>query len=162
MEKSGGKIADNARELARPFADKLGLELWDVRFVKEGSDWFLRYIIDKPGGVGIEDCEALSRAVDRPLDEADFIDRSYCLEVSSPGLGRKLTRREHFEKCEGMAVIVRFIHPQNSVKEIRGVLRGFDGHTLKLETQNGPAEIDVSLTSYVKLDDDDFDNDTEE
>ena len=75
-------------DLVSPFAEALGLSLWDVRYEKEGAGWYLRIFIDKPGGVNIDDCEALSRAVDAPLDEADPIPESYTLEVSSPGIER--------------------------------------------------------------------------
>ena len=80
-KKKGGNTAAVVRQLAGPIAESLGYLLWDVRFVKEGADWFLRIYIDKPGGIGIDDCVAMSRAVNDPLDALDPIDREYCLEV---------------------------------------------------------------------------------
>ena len=95
-KKKGGNTVALVRRLAEPIARDLGLMLWDVRFVKEGADWFLRIFIDKPEGIGIEDCEAMSRAINGPLDELDPVEQSYCLEVCSPGMNRELTRDEHF------------------------------------------------------------------
>jgi ribosome maturation factor RimP len=89
--KKGG-VAETVRKLVLPYAETLGLSVWDVRYVREGGAWYLRIFIDKEGGVGIEDCEKLSRAIDKPLDELDPIKESYCLEVSSPGINRELTR----------------------------------------------------------------------
>ena len=93
----GGNTVAAVWDIAAPIAEQLGLDIWDIRFVKEGADWFLRIFIDKDGGVTIEDCENMSRAMDAPLDEADPIPQSYCLEVSSPGVERELTRDSHFE-----------------------------------------------------------------
>ena len=89
----GGFTVERAEQIARPVLEQLKLTLWDVRFEKEGSVWYLRYFLDKEGGVTIDDCEAFSRAVDPLLDEADPIEQSYTLEVSSPGVERELTRR---------------------------------------------------------------------
>ena len=87
---------EQIRALAAPIAKELGYDLWDVRFVKEGAEWYLRIFIDKPDGIGIDDCVAMSRAINDPLDRLDPIDQAYCLEVCSPGLNRELTRDEHF------------------------------------------------------------------
>ena len=90
-------IAVVCEKLAQPIADQMNLSIWDVRYEKEGSGWFLRFFIDKEGGVTIDDCENFSRAVDPVLDKEDPIDQSYCLEVSSPGVERELKKPEHFE-----------------------------------------------------------------
>ena len=95
---SPGSTAEVCYRLAQPEADALGLKLWDVRFVKEGSTWYLRIFIDREDArVSIEDCVAMSRRMDKVLDEADPINHSYCLEVSSPGVALKLTRPEHLK-----------------------------------------------------------------
>ena len=86
-------------ELAKPIADSLGLNIWDIRFLKEGAGWYLRIFIDKPEGVTIEDCENMSRAIDEPLDKADPIDQNYCLEVCSPGLERELIKEVSVPCC---------------------------------------------------------------
>ena len=87
--------------LAKPVVEQMGLQLWDVRFEKEGASWYLRIFIDKEGGVTIDDCENLSRAMDQILDDADPISQSYYLEVSSPGIGRDLVRPWHFQRYLG-------------------------------------------------------------
>ncbi len=131
-------IAAVCRELAAPLAEPLGLTLWDVRFVKEGADWFLRVVIDKDGGVSIDDCVALTHALNPVLDEADPIAQSYCLEVMSPGIERELTRPEHFTAFAGCAVTVKCYRPlENGVREWVGTLIACDDSTLTLETANG-------------------------
>ena len=94
-------------ELLLPIAEENGVEIYDVEYVKEGSDWYLRAYIDKPDGVNIGDCEAVSRALSDKLDEADFIEDAYILEVSSPGLGRTLKKDKHLEKSLGEEVEIR-------------------------------------------------------
>ncbi len=93
--------------MCEPIVNSLGLELWDVRYLKEGAQWYLRVFIDKQEGVTIEDCENVSRAIDEPLDQLDPVDQSYCLEVCSPGLERELVRPEHFQRFEGWPVLVK-------------------------------------------------------
>lgn len=101
MKKNGGNTVKIVTDLVKPIVDELGLILWDVRFEKEGSIWLLRVIIDKVGGVSVDDCEAVSRPLDKLLDEVDPIDQSYCLEVASAGLERELTKSWHFDECIG-------------------------------------------------------------
>ena len=96
-----------AEELAAPILEEMGLQLWDVVYEKEGSGWYLRYYVDKEGGIDINSCEAFSRAISDVLDEADPIDGSYTLEVSSPGIERALTRDWHFEALMGQQLLVR-------------------------------------------------------
>ncbi|MDR1928091.1 MAG: ribosome maturation factor RimP [Oscillospiraceae bacterium] len=134
-----GGIAARARALAQPFAAQLGLTLWDVRFLKEGVNWYLRFWIDAPGGVGLEECEALSRAVDAPLDEADFIRQSYILEVCSPGIERELTREEHFQQYLGSEVTVRLVRPREGQRTLSGVLEVCEGGRLTLRLAQGDA-----------------------
>lgn len=98
-------------DLVRPITDELGLDLWDVRFEKEGSTWYLRIFLDKEEGVNIDDCENVSRRLSPILDETDPIVQSYTLEVSSPGIGRDLRRPEHFEAFLGADIHVRLIRP---------------------------------------------------
>lgn len=152
--------AQRVEEIIKPFADELGLEIWDVRFAKEGTDWYLRIFIDKEGGISIDDCVDLTHAVTKPLDEADPISQSYILEVSSPGVERELTRDEHFKKYVGSAVMLRAIRPVDGVRDFNGIMTAYEDKkiTVKLEDE---AEItfDKKDISYVKLDDfniDDF------
>ncbi len=120
-------IAQTVTELIADAVQAQGVSLWDVRFVKEGADYFLRVFIDKEGGVGIDDCVNVSHAIDPILDEADPIDRSYCLEVCSPGINRELTRPEHFAAFIGKPVTVRLYRAVESAKEITGQLLSYDG-----------------------------------
>lgn len=120
-------------KIAAPIAEELGLEIWDIRYVKEGADWYLRVFIDREDGITIEDCENMSRALDEPLDVADPIPVAYILEVSSPGLERELLRPEHFEKTLGQSVIVRLFRPLNGKKEYTGTLLEFENGTFRFE-----------------------------
>lgn len=134
-KKPGGNIAAVCRELAQPAAEQLGLFLWDVRFVKEGTDWFLRIIIDKPNGVTINDCVDMTHLMNPILDKADPISQSYCLEVMSPGIERELTRPEHFAAYEGELINVKLIRPdENGEREIVGVLLGEGDGAVTLQT----------------------------
>ncbi|MCL2105660.1 MAG: ribosome maturation factor RimP [Oscillospiraceae bacterium] len=142
-----GGIAAKARALAAPYAEELGLRLWDVRFLKEGVTWYLRLWIDKPGGVTLDDCEAMSRAIDQPLDDGLFIEQSYCLEVCSPGIERELTREEHFLQYLGSGVTLRLVRPLEGEdespwtgrRELSGVLEAFEGNRLTLRLEDGAA-----------------------
>ena len=150
------EIAARAEQLALPFANELSLEIWNVKFQKEGAEWYLRFYIDREGGVSIDDCEAFSKAVDGPLDEADFIDRSYFLEVCSPGLNRELERPEHFEKSIGRDIIVKTYKPFEGKKEFFGRLESFDGERLILSDGENTVTFEKSEIASVKLDDCDF------
>ncbi len=150
-------IAAKAEELALPFCRELGLDLWDVRFVKEGSEWYLRFFIDKEGGVNINDCENLSRAVDAPLDEADFIEQAYYLEVSSPGLNRELTKDRHFEQMEGEPIWVKLYKAVNGTKEVKGILLSkLEDILLLCDNEGNTLSLNVSDIASVRLDDDHF------
>lgn len=149
-----GNTVSRVAEIVSPFAKELGLELWDVRFVKEGTDWYLRIFIDKDGGISIDDCVDLTHAITKPLDEADPISQSYTLEVSSPGVERELVNDSHFEKYVGSNVMVRLIRPIDKVRDFKGVLKSYDNGEVTITLQD-----DTDLTfnkkeaSYVKLDD---------
>lgn len=112
--------------LLKPIAEVNGLEIYDVEYVKEGGEWYLRAYIDKPGGVGILDCETVSRALSEALDQEDFIPDAYILEVSSPGLGRTLKKDKHLLKSLGCEVEIKLYQPIDKCKEFKGVLQGFD------------------------------------
>ncbi len=157
-KKKGGNTVALVRQLAEPIARDLGLMLWDVRFVKEGADWFLRIFIDKPEGIGIEDCEAMSRAVNGPLDELDPIEQSYCLEVCSPGMNRELTRDEHFTAYLGAPVQVKLIRPDdNGRRTISGILLDYQENIMTLRTDEGDERsVARKDASSVRLADDDF------
>lgn len=150
----GGNVSAAVWQIAEPVAAELGVEIWDIRFLKEGSDWFLRIFLDKDGGINIDDCEAFSRAIDTPLDELDPIEQSYCLEVSSPGLERELTRAEHFEKNIGNKIKIKLIRPVDGVREFSGILESADKSRFTLRLADGEAmDLGKKETSYIKLDD---------
>ena len=133
------RTIDVCRDLALPVLEQLGLELWDLRFEKEGSEWYLRYFIDKAGNLTIQDCEAFSRAVDKLLDAADPIEQSYILEVSSPGIERKLTRPEHFQRYLGHRIHIRLIRPMDpqNLRDLSGVLLAQDDAGVTLQMDDG-------------------------
>ena len=123
------KVTDTVAALAAPIVEQTGCTLWDVEYVKEAGEWFLRVYIDREGGVNIEHCEAVSRPLSDLLDEADPIQGSYTFEVSSAGLDRVLRKAEHFELCKGKQVDVKLYRPLDGRKEYTGVLNGFaDGN----------------------------------
>ena len=119
---SGRGIADRVREIITPTADELGYYLWDVEYVKEGADFVLRVTIDSDEGIGIDDCETMSRTIDPILDEHDPIPDQYLLEVSSPGIERDLTRDDHFDLCVGEKVEVRLFAPVDGSRVWVGIL----------------------------------------
>lgn len=149
-----GNTVSRVAEIVAPFAEQLGLGIWDIRFVKEGTDWYLRIFIDKEGGISIDDCVDLTHAITKPLDEADPISQSYTLEVSSPGVERELITDSHFEKYIGSAVMLRLIRPIDKVRDFSGVLSSYNDGVMTV-TLEGGKELSVNKkeTSYVKLDD---------
>lgn len=135
-------------DLLLPIAREYGVEIYDVEYVKEGSDWYLRAYIDKPEGVNIIDCENVSRALSDVLDREDFIPDAYILEVSSPGLGRTLKKDKHLQKSIGQEVEIRLFKPVNKCKDFAGVLTGFDEKTLTITEGEIPiifARNDIAL-----------------
>lgn len=150
----GGNTVNAVWEIAEPIANSLGYELWDVRFEKEGANWYLRIFIDKEDGISINDCVDMSHAIDKPLDEADPIEQSYCLEVCSPGLERDLKRDAHFEKSIGKKIMVKLIRPVDGQREFKGTLESYDNGNFELLVEDGTKlMINKKETSYVKLDD---------
>ncbi len=125
------KVTDAVAGLARPIVEQAGCTLWDVEYVKEAGEWFLRVYIDREGGVDIDCCEAVSRPLSDLLDEADPIPGSYTFEVSSAGLDRVLRLPEHFAACAGQQVDVKLYRPVDGRKEYTGALAGYeDGDVL--------------------------------
>lgn len=121
------------QKLLEPILEKYHYELYDVEFVKEAGSWYLRVYIDKEGGITIDDCELVSKELSDLLDEQDFISESYMLEVSSPGLGRRLRKDKHFEKSIGEEVEIRLYKPISEKKEFVGLLRSFDKNVITIE-----------------------------
>lgn len=156
MPKKNGNTVQRVWNIVEPIVEELGLTLWDVRFVKEGADWYLRVYIDSPQGVNITDCEKVSRAIDKPLDEADPIDQSYTLEVCSPGLERSLVRDEHFERFIGADVMVKMIRPIDGIgKEFKGILADYNSGEATIQDHSGENQVTINIkdTAWIKLDD---------
>lgn len=145
------KITDKISELARPEAEKFGCELWDVEYVKEAGARYLRIYIDKPGGVSINDCEAVSRAMDPILDEADLISESYTFEVSSAGADRELRRPSDFERFMGCEVELRHYEPVNGAKSHVGILKAWDNGDITVESAGHETKYVRGQVAQVRL-----------
>ena len=145
------KITQIVQELAEPVVQAQGCSLWDVEYVREGSDYILRVIIDKEGGVDVSDCEAVSRALDPILDEKDPIPDSYQFEVSSAGLERALKRPEDFAQFMGSPVTVKLYRPVNGMKEIPAVLRGYEDGRVTVQSGKETVTFEKSQVALVRL-----------
>lgn len=126
----------NTEELLLPIMKEYQFELVDVEYVKEGGTWYLRAYIDKPGGITVDDCETVSRKLSDLLDEKDFIDDTYILEVSSPGLGRPLKKDKDFARSIGEEVEIRTFRAIEHEKEFTGILLSYDKEKLVLELED--------------------------
>lgn len=136
-------------QILLPIIEANNFELVDVEYVKEGANWYLRAYIDKEGGIAIDDCEVVSRALGESLDNEDFIDSSYILEVSSPGLGRPLKKERDFERSIGEEVEVRTFKRIDKQKEFLGKLKAYDKDSVTIEFEDGTnmnlAKADIAL-----------------
>lgn len=124
-------------EILAPIIEEHEFELVDVEYVKEGGTWYLRAYIDKPGGITIDDCETVSRRLSDILDEKDYIEDAYILEVSSPGLGRPLRKEKDFKRSLGEEVELRTYRMIEKRKEFTGILRSYDEKTVTIEEEEG-------------------------
>lgn len=146
------KITEIVRELAQPVVEENGCELWDVEYVREAGQWYLRLYLDKEGGVNILDCEAVSRKVSDLLDEVDPIESSYMFEVSSAGAERALKRPGDFERFMGSAVLVKTYKPKDGRKEFAGTLQGYEDGAVMLDMGTGePIRFEKSEIALVRL-----------
>lgn len=146
-----GNYEERCEELLLPIVAKFGVEIYDVEYVKEGSDWYLRAYIDKPEGVNIIDCENVSRALSDALDAEDFIADAYILEVSSPGLGRTLKKDRHLQKSIGEEVEIKTYKPIEKQKEFSGILKAFDAESITIEDENGDRVFQRSDIALIRL-----------
>ena len=145
------KVTELVASFAEPIVKQHGCELWDVEYVREGSEYFLRLYLDKEGGVDINDCEAISRAVDPVLDEKDPIAESYHFEVCSAGLERALKRPSDFERFMGSPIMVKLYRPRNGLKEIPGILRGYEDGKVTVEAGKETITFEKSELALVRL-----------
>lgn len=145
------KITDQVTQFAKPIVESHGCRLWDVEYVREGSERFLRVYIDKEGGVCIDDCEAIARAIDPILDEKDPIPDSYHFEVCSAGLERPLRRPGDFAEFMGSPVLVKLYRPRNGLKELPGILRGYEDGRVTVEAGKETITFEKSEVALVRL-----------
>lgn len=142
-------IAGNVWDLIEPTADELGYKIWNVEYVREGADMYLRVTIDSENGIDINDCERMTRAIDPLLDEADPIEDSYFLEVSSPGVERVLVTDEHFAAMAGSDVEVKLYRALNGAKVLYGVLVGKEDGVITINTAEGEVKLEAKACAKV-------------
>ena len=142
-------IAENVREALEGTINGLGYRLWDVEFVKEASEWYLRFTIDSDDGITIDDCEKVHRVIDPMLDDLDPIDHAYHLEVSSPGIERDIRTDEHFAACIGEEIEIRFFAPVNGQKSCKGTLISYENGIITI--RNAGAEIQIPRDKASKI-----------
>ena len=145
------KVTDVVAQLAQPIVEQAGCTLWDVEYVKEAGTWYLRILLDKEGGVDINDCEAVSRPLSDALDEADPIEGSYVLEVSSAGADRPLKKPAHFRQFLGAEVDVRLYRPLDGRKEYTGILRDYADGDVTIELGGAPRTFAKKDVAQVRL-----------
>ena len=154
MKKELGGMAGELYELLLPVVRDAGCDIWDLDFVKEGAKRILRITIDAEGGVGIDDCERVHRAVDPVLDDADPIDEAYYLEVSSPGIEREITLPRHVGACAGQKVEARLYAPQDGRRVFSGTLEGLSGDgavAIREDAAAEPAVLPFDAISKMKV-----------
>ena len=144
-------IESTTEQYILPILEKKGFSLYDVEYVKEGSDMYLRAYIDKPGGITIDDCVEVSREMNEILDSKDYVDEEYIFEVSSPGLGRKLTKDKHLQNSIGMDIEMKSYKPIDGSKEFSGKLISFDKDSLTVEIDGAQKVFDRKNISMIKL-----------
>ena len=146
------KVTETVRELALPVVEENGCKLWDVEYVREAGQWYLRIYIDKDGGVNILDCEAISRALSDILDEADPIESSYVFEVGSAGLERQLKRPSDFARFMGSPVLVKTYQNRDGRKEFAGKLAGYEDGAVLLDMGGAePVRFEKNEVALVRL-----------
>ena len=145
------KVTDVVAQLAAPVVEQAGCSLWDVEYVKEAGEWFLRVYIDKEGGVSIDDCEAVSRPLSDLLDEADPIEGSYTFEVSSAGADRVLRKPEHFSQEQGQEVEVKLYRPRDGRKDFVGMLQSWRDGDVTLDVGGEPITFEKKEIALVRL-----------
>ena len=140
-----------AEALLAPIVEEAGFELVDVEYVKEAGCWYLRGYIDKPGGIAVDDCEAVSRVFSDRLDEDDFIEDSYIMEISSPGLDRPLKKDKDFARSMGKAVEIRTYRPIDRQKEFSGVLTAYDDNSVTIDEDGNLRTFDRKEIALIRL-----------
>lgn len=145
------EIVDRTQELVMPIIEENAFELVDVEYVKEGANWYLRVYADKEGGINIDDCVLISRALEARLDEEDFLKDPYILEVSSPGLGRQLKKDKDLKRNLGKDVECKLYKAQDKVKEIYGVLKDYTQDTVTISADDSDIVVDRKNIATLRL-----------
>ena len=145
------KVTEVVAEFAKPIVEQAGCTLWDVEYVREGSERYLRVFIDKEGGIDIDDCERVHRAIDPILDEKDPIAESYHFEVCSAGIERALKRPSDFQQFMDSPILVKLYRPRNGLKEIPGILRGYEDGKVTVEAGKEMITFEKSEVALVRL-----------
>ena len=145
------KVTELVAEFAKPIVEEAGCTLWDVEYVREGAERYLRVYIDKDGGIDIDDCEKVHRAIDPILDEKDPIAESYHFEVCSAGIERPLKRPSDFQQFMGSPILVKLYRPKNGLKEIPGILRGYEDGKVTVEAGKETITFEKSEVALVRL-----------
>ena len=143
-------IETKVEELLKSVIENIGYELYDVKYEKEGKDYYLRIIIDKEEGIDINDCEKVNNAINDILDEADYIKEQYFLEVSSPGLERILRKDKHFEKQIGKEISLKLFKPINKQKELNGILIEYNKNELTIKVDDTTLNINLKDIAIAK------------
>lgn len=149
--KSPKQIVAYLSPVIESVAKEIGYSIWDLEYVKEGTECYLRITIDSPNGIDIDDCEKMSRAVDPVLDEHDVIEDAYHLEVSSPGIERDIKTDYHMSVCMGEAVLVKLYAPIDGAKQIVGVLNGYDEETVTVDDKKIPRKAIAKINIYFQF-----------
>ena len=145
------KVTEQVAQFAAPIVESFGCSLWDVEYVREGADRYLRVYIDKEGGIEIDDCEKIHRALDPVLDERDPIAESYYFEVCSAGLERALKRPSDFERFMGSPILIKLYRPRNGLKEIPCILRGYEDGRITVEAGKETITFEKSEVALARL-----------
>ena len=151
MAKSNSGIAAKVRPALESVVESLGYRIWDIVYVKEGADFYLRITIDRDEGVDIDGCELVHRAIDPVLDEIDPIQDAYYLQVESPGLERELRTPEHFVYCNGEKIVVKLYKPVDGQKMLAGVLSTVDGKEITLNTATGAVTLPIEAIAKANI-----------
>ena len=146
-------ISQKIYDLINPTVQELEYNIWDIKFLKEGPNWYLRIFIERQDNqnICIEDCEKVSRSIDNLLDEADIIEQSYCLEVCSPGIDRELSTDEHLEKYTNHNINIKLIRPENNIKNISGELASFDNLNINILNNSEIKSIPRKNIAHINL-----------
>lgn len=144
-------VARTVAELVSPLVDECGIELVEVKYVKEGGQWFLRVFIDKPGGIGLQDCELISRRIDPVLDIYDHIPHAYTLEVSSPGVDRPLNRLADFQRFAGERISLATFVPVDGQRRFTGILGSASEHSVTLDVDGKQVVIPMEQVASARL-----------